>query len=185
MSNQPITKKPVAEADKNDWRGKSRIKPSKFDDRLKSIFLNVYAETNRVMEALKIVEIDHGTLQYHLERDEEFAAGYEDAKRKYRDKIHRHATELMLQGTEVPIIGGKNKDQIVAKYKNYPIPLLQMELKRVDPDYKDRQEIDHKNGGGVVVIPNDVSADDWIKEQQKLNEKKQKPSDDFGTETKS
>lgn len=185
MEKQADTKKPSPKTEQNGWREKSRVNPTKFNDELKSIFLDVFAETNRVMEACDLVKISYYTIKYHLEHDEEFVAAYENAKRRYRDKIHRHATELMLQGTEVPIIGGKNKDQVVAKYKNYPIPLLQMELKRVDPDYKDRQEIDHKNGGGVVVIPNDVSAEDWIKEQQKLNEKKQKPSDDFGTETKS
>jgi hypothetical protein len=174
--------KPVPVADQSEWRKKMHPRRVRFDDELKAAFLKIYSQTNRVMESLAAVEVNYDTLQKHLENDPIFAQGYEDAKRIYRDKIHRHAERLMMGGVDVPIVGGKNRDRVVANYKNYPYQLLHAELKRVDPGYTDRQEVDHKNTGGVVLIPCDMSANDWIKEQQKLNEKRQKPVDDFGIE---
>lgn len=163
--------------DQTSWRKKMRENKIKFDDDKKEIFLQVFAKTSRVSAACEAVDITPWAYRHHLAADPEFAEAFEDAKRAYRDKLHEHASNLMFEGVDRPVLGGKYKDEVVAIYKEYPIPLIQMELKRVDPDYKDRQDVNMKSVNGVVVVPADMSADDWVKEQQEKNSLRSRPDE--------
>jgi hypothetical protein len=167
------------EVDQTNWRTKLMTNRIKFDDAAKRTFLEHFAKTNRLMEACAVAGVTRHCVHDHQRNDPDFAEAYEDAKQRYRDSLHQHAEDLIFNGVEKPVIGGRNKDIIIATTVEYPIPLLQMELKRVDPDYKDRQVVENTGGGsGVVLIPAHMDAEDWIKEQMEKNAQRKDPSEE-------
>jgi hypothetical protein len=167
----------VRVVDQSNWRTRMRENRIKFDDNLKEEFLQEIAKNCRITHACQKIGITPFTYRQHLEKDPDFAEAFEDAKRTYRDRLHEHAENLMFEGVNRPVIGGRNKDEVVATYKEYPIPLIMMELKKVDPEYKDRQEVNMKSLNGVVVVPADMSADDWVKEQEAKNSQRTRPDE--------
>lgn len=164
--------------DQSTWRTKVKTSRLKFDDNAKQKFLDEFAKTSRIEHSCQAAGIAWATLKHHRENDPEFNEAYEEARLAYRDRVHEHAERLIFKGVERPLLGGKFKDQIIATMIEYPIPLIQMELRRVDPaGYKDRQEVDVKGGGGVVVVPSDMSSDEWVKEQQEKNNQRIRPDE--------
>ncbi len=163
--------------DMTNWRVKLMASRIKFDDERKKIFLEHFSKTSRVGEACQVAGVNNQTVLYHYKNDPDFAESYEAAKLKYRDSLQALAEDLIFNGVEKPIIGGRNKDMIIATTIDYPIPLLQMELKRVDPDYKDRQVVENVGSGAVVLIPAHMDPEQWIKEQMAKNEVRGEPLD--------
>ena len=170
---------PSAPIDQSNWRRKLQERRVKFDDHRKSLFIEHFSKTSRVMESCRVAGICLATYRKHLENDPEFIEMFEEAKMSYRDRCHAHADMLMFEGVDKPQIGGKFKDEIICYVKEYSVPLLQMELRRVDPSYKERSEVElNATGGGVLVVPADKTPQQWIEEQQKLNEQREKPGSD-------
>lgn len=170
--------------DQSTWRKQLRERRIKFDDKAKQRFLEHFSKTSRMMDSAKSAGVTLNTVRSHIENDPEFAEMFEEAREAYRDRCHQHADMLMFEGVQKPVIGGQYKDEIIAYVTEYSVALLQMELKRVDPSYKERTEIDlNAKGGGVLVAPADQTPEQWIKEQQALNEQRKMPEglgDDAG-----
>lgn len=164
--------------DQTHWRRQLQERRIKFDDKAKWTFIAEFAMHNRFMHACQAAGVSFRTVKAHIENDPEFAELVEEAKEFYKSRVLQHAQRLMLDGMREPIIGGQFKDEVVGEKIFYPIQLIAMEMKKVDPDYKDRQEIEHKGGGGVLVAPAGKSPEQWIKEQEALNASRQKPGGD-------
>lgn len=157
-------RKKAEKADDTNWRIRIRNAGNiRFDDDAKRRFLEVFAKNNRKSHAAAAAGVCLQTVNNHIENDPEFAAAIENAIVEYRDRIMEHAQELMLEGTDVPLIGGKDKDEVVAYKREYPTNLIAMEMRRVEPGFKDRSEIDLKGGGGVLVVPANAASDEWQK----------------------
>lgn len=136
-----------------NWREKLQQSRIKFDDEQKERYLQVLAETGRKGEAAQSVGVCPTTVKRHIEIDPDFAEAYENALDAYRDKVHDIAQSTYDGRLKKPILGGQFKDEIVAHETIIHANILAMELKRVDPSYKDRQEIDMNVKGGVLVVP--------------------------------
>lgn len=160
-------------ADQTNWRTKLQQSRIKFDDDQKETYLLKYAEHGLKGRAAKEAGVCLQTVNNHIDNDPDFAAAVEAAQAEYRDKVVDHSTDLALNGIEVKKY---NKDgDLIEERRDYPIRLIELELKRVEPGYRDKQTIDLNHGGGVMVAPPDMSPEDWIKQQEEKNASKTAP----------
>jgi len=162
------------EADQSNWRTKLMTSRIKFDDPQKQIYLNALATHGMKGRSAEAAGVSAQLVRDHLENDPEFQEGYASALETYRDRVVEHATNLALDGIEV-IKYNKDGD-IVERRMDYPIRLIELELKRVDPAFREKQTIDvNQSGGGVLVAPAEMTPEEWINGQQEANKDKVKP----------
>lgn len=156
-------KRHAARADQTNWRTKLQAARLKFDDAAKERYLEVLGHTGFKTRAAMAAGISCQTANNHIENDPDFADAVEDALARYHSRFMEHWESLVYEGTEEPIIGGKDKDEVVAYKKVMPINLIAMEARRVEPGFKERSEVDIKGGGGVLVVPANAAPDEWAK----------------------
>lgn len=106
-------------------------------------------------------------LSYHwikrLRADEDFVRWEEEAMEKYRDSIVEEAHRRAVFGVDEPIIGGKDKDQIITTVRRYSDRLMEILLKRHIPEFREKWEGEVKVTGGVLVAPvAPANVADWI-----------------------
>ncbi len=135
-----------------------------FDDLNKLLFLEEMAKTGKFMAACQTCGVSSSTVRQHLKNDNEFQEAYMDSRETYADKVRDVAQLLALEGIDEPIIGGRNRDEIVAYKKVYATNILAMEMKKVDSAYKDKQAIDLNVRSGVLLLPEGKSMEEWEKE---------------------
>ena len=166
-----------ARADQTNWRTKLQQSRLKFDDDQKGIYLDALAEHGMKGRAAKTAGVARTTVLNHIENDEEFADLVDDAVQDYRDSFVDHAVhDLAREGV---LVQSWDKDgNLIREKREYPVPIIQMELKRIEPAYRDKQTIDLNHGGGVIVAPAGISPEDWIKREEEENKTRQKPGTD-------
>jgi hypothetical protein len=135
-----------------------------FDDLNKLLFLKEIAKTGQFMAATQSCGVSSSTVRKHLKDDPEFNEAYMDARETYKDIVISVAQKLALEGIDEPMIGGRNRDEVVAYKKVYATNILAMEMKRVDPGYKDKSQVDLNVRSGVLLLPEGKSMEDWEKE---------------------
>jgi len=153
----------AARADQTNWRTKLQAARLKFDDAAKERYLTVLAATGFKTRAAKAAGVSCQTVATHVENDPDFAEAMQGALEDYHARFMEHWDRLVYEGTEEPIIGGKDKDEVVATKTVFPTNLIAMEARRVEPGFKERSEVDIKGGGGVLVVPANASQDEWQK----------------------
>jgi hypothetical protein len=144
-----------------EWRTIVRFSRRKFDnDALKQRFLEVYQKWGRIGEAAAAAGVSTQTVRKACEDDEEFAEAVLMAEETYREKLIAHHQDLVFNGTEKITY---NKDGgVIAREQIYPIRLIELELKKHDKGYRDKQEIDITHKGGVLIAPAETkSIDEW------------------------
>jgi hypothetical protein len=161
--------------DLQGWRKKLQLSKVKFDDVQKGIYLNVLRKTGRKGTAAQAAGVCVQTVADHCENDPDFAAARDDALQEFADFIHAHAIKLSVNGVKKPIVGGKDKDEIIAHETIYATNILAMEMRRTNPEYKERQEIDVNQTGSVLIAPAEMSPAEWIKQQAEKNKAKKEP----------
>ena len=153
----------AARADQTNWRTKLQAARLKFDDAAKERYLLVLAQTGFKTRAALAVGVSCQTVATHAENDPDFAEAMQGALDQYHARFMEHWDTLVYEGMDEPIIGGKDRDEVIATKKVYPINLIAMEARRVEPGFKERSEIDLKGGGGVLVVPATADPDEWAK----------------------
>lgn len=163
-----------ARADMAGWRKKVQASKLKFDDVQKGIYINVLSKTGRRQQAADAAGVCYQTVMVHRENDPEFEASFQAALGTWADTIHKLAMKLM-EGVKKPIVGGKDKDVIVAHELVHATNLLAMEMRRTNAEYKERSEIDLKHGGSVLIAPAEMTPEEWIKQQEAKNADRKEP----------
>jgi hypothetical protein len=80
------------------------------------------------------------------------------ALERYRSTFILEAQRRAVEGYEVPIIGGRNRDEVVAKERRFSDRLLELFLKRgKDDSFRDKQELT-VNGGLDLKAEMDLST---------------------------
>jgi hypothetical protein len=154
--------------DATNWRKKIQASKIKFDDIQKAIFIKVFSETGRLFEAANAADVSTGTVRNHLTADPEFEEAYERAKAYYREQVvHKVVQKVALEGVLEPIVGGKFKDEVVAHKRVFATNILAMEMKRVDPGYREKAEVDVNMRGGVLIMPATIPEEEWIAKYSK------------------
>jgi len=145
-----------------EWRTEIRMSRIKFDDKAKEIFLREYAKWGRMGEAAAAAGVSPQTVRAHLEDDEDFAEALIMQETEYQEKLIGHHQNLLFNGTTK-----KSYDRngnLVSEETIYPIRLIELELKKHDEGYRDKQEVKVNHTGGVMIAPAETKdVDDWEK----------------------
>ena len=162
-------------ADQTGWRRKLQTSQLKFDDVAKEVFLAVFATHGRKKDAATAAGVGFLTVNNHIKNDPVFAQAYDEALAEYRDKFVKKAIgELAFEGTPImkvnQVTGGTFEER-----REHPVRLLELELKRIDPSFRDKQEVNLTGGGGVLVVPAGMTPAEWVADQAKKNEARKNP----------
>jgi hypothetical protein len=141
---------------------KDRKPPAEWDDQKRDRFLTFFRERGLFMRACEASGVSPGTVRNHLNKDPEFKALYEDAKVAVTEHLEAEAWRRATEGVQKPIIGGKDRDEVVCHEQVYSDGLLTMLLKGNMPNkYRDNVKVDANVTGGVLLVPKPLSVDEW------------------------
>lgn len=160
--------------DQTNWRQRLQEGRIKFDDDRKEVFLQAFAKTNRMHQSAEAAGVSLQTVRNHIENDPDFAEAFHEAQVAYRDKVHETLYHIAVEGVDEPILGGKDRDFVVTHVRKYYERSLLAEARRVDPDYKERSEVDMNHKGGVIVIPGDLTPDQFEEEMERHRQAQQR-----------
>jgi len=173
----PPTKAERAARKRNDmstWRQELIATKITFDDERKAIYLQHLAETDRRGHAAKAAGVSLETVRKHRMNDPVFDEACIQARQEYADNLQKEVRELM-KGWNKPMLGGQFKDEIIANERIIPLPLLQMEMKRAIPEYREGagrgDDGAVEKGVGVIVVPAEASYEGWTEAAAKLKQK--------------
>lgn len=128
------------------------------------VFCTEYSKHSRFSTAAKAVGVHVSTVKNAIKTNPVFAAMVDEAKEVYKDRIMEAVYVRAVDGINEPIIGGPNRDEIVAYKRVYSDRLLELEAKRVEPMYRDKAGIEINTGKGVLVVQGSgMTEDDWNK----------------------
>jgi hypothetical protein len=90
----------------------------------------------------------------------------EEAKLLYREKVSRAVHNRAIEGWLEPVFYQGKLTGYVRKFSDR---MLEMQGKKVDPEYRDRGALDVNVAGGVLVVSSDEIQDKeaWLEEQRK------------------
>ena len=146
--------------DTGNWREMIKFTHRSLTEDDKGKILAEYSKWGRIGEAAAVAGVSSGVLKNEMKRDPDFAEAMLLAEEAYRDKLIGHHQNLVFNGT-IKETYDRN-GVLVGKETIYPIRLIEMELKKHDAGYRERQEVDIKVSGGVLVAPAEVkSIEDW------------------------
>lgn len=142
------------------WRVRIKAQAGKFDDEAKAAFLAHYAETGRKGDSARMAGVTTKTVWDHVGKDEDFAAAVLAAEQDYESKVMAHVQKLVFEGQKK--VTYDRQGNVVSEEQVFPVPLVQMEARRVHEGYREKREMDVKVAGGVLIAPAAVSSiDEW------------------------
>ena len=145
-----------------EWRTRIKMSRKKFDEKAKGIFLQEYLKWGRMGEAASAAGVTPQTVRAEMERDTDFGEAMLACEEDYQDKLISHHQNLVFNGTER--ISYDRNGNISNRETIYPIRLIELELKKHDKGYREKQEVEMTHKGGVLFMPNEPqSVDDWEK----------------------
>lgn len=164
-------------ADQTTWRVKLQQSRLKFDDEQKALYLTELAQHGLKGRAAQAAGVCPNTVNMHADNDEDFSEARTLAIEEYRDKVVDHVGTLVLEGIEVRKYD--KEGNLIEERRDFPIPLITLEARRVEPGYRDKQTIDLNTtgAGGVLLAPAGRSPEEAIKEGEAANEVARKKRD--------
>lgn len=137
----------------------------------KLIVLDEMRKTGFQVISAEMAGVTPRTVQQHLSRDKEFAEAYQAALDFHTENVYVRAAEARaIEGVRKPIIGGKDRDQIVTHVREYSDTLLQTLMKSRKPEYNKGAGAEGAEGagapggraGGVLIVAQAPhSMEDW------------------------
>lgn len=170
-----LARKPVV--DDSNWRKRlQRAHRVKFDDVAKERYLEVLRTTGRKWMAEDAAGIVHSTADRHYQDDPEFQQAVDSALAEYSTrgivKIEREAIEGHEEFTY-------DKDgNLIKERRVFETRLREMFLKKHDPGYQEKQQLEVSAKPGCVVVPATLAPGDWeraVAEHDREQAKNQDP----------
>lgn len=158
-----------------EWRLSVREEESVLSDEKVDQFLCVLEDTGSITSGARHASMSTRVIATLRQNDPEFAAAVNRALAAYKDKVLDHARDLMLNGTKEYTY---DKEGNVTREKTiYPTDLLRMEMKRVEPDYKEKSDPidDAAQSTGVLVVPQGLSPEEFVKRAEERNRQRSNP----------
>lgn len=145
-----------------NWRTRIKMERIAFGDREKGIFLEEYRKWGRMGESAAAAGVSTQCVRAHIASDEGFAQALMMCEEEYREKLIGHHQDLVFNGTQKESYD--RNGGLVSTETIYPIRLIELELKKHDSGYREKQEVQVNHTGGVLVAPAEMaSIDDWEK----------------------
>ena len=105
------------------------------------IFCEVLEVTGSFRTACDAIGVRNaGAVKAYLGKDIDFAESVEAAADRHRESLYAHAVKRATVGYQVPIIGGKEKDKVVAYENRFSDSLLSLLLKRHFPEFREASQ---------------------------------------------
>lgn len=168
-------------APSRDWTGwherfaAAALDKEKFSGDAKAKFLDHFSKFGLKGDAAKAAGVCTQTVNNHIKSDAVFAAAVVECKQWRADRIETQAWHVAIEGVKKPIIGGPDKDQVVAHEIVYATNILAMMMKQSNPEYKEKSEIDLNHaGGGVMLMPAGLTPEQFkqqMDDHNKLHDK--------------
>lgn len=128
--------------------------PSKCTPEVMDAYVEHIRKTGRKHEAATVSGVSYDTLRMYVNKNMfNLADRVEEAMADYRESIETEIHRRAIEGTAEPIIGGKDRDEIVTYVQRYSDRLLEFLAKRHIPEYRQTQQIDMNIRGGVIAVP--------------------------------
>ncbi len=166
----------MAERKVDAWRQRIAASQLKLTDDKKATFLELYRQSGELTISANAIGVTRDCIHQTVRDCKIFAAGVDDAKGYIADHVYRTAKQQSSEGINEHIIGGKDRDELLkdddGNYifkKTFPNnPILQMDLKRTNPEFREKTELDVNISGGVLVAPADMSVAVWTQTHAKI-----------------
>ena len=124
-------------------------------------FCEEYAKHGRMGDAAQAAGVGVATVRRLLKNDPDFAVMAAEAEEAYSSRLLEHHQNLIFEGVETRRYDRKTGELIEVK-KEYPIRLIELELKAKREEYRDKREVKMEHSGGVLVAPAEMKTiDDW------------------------
>ncbi len=153
--------------DDGNWRLRM-TSGSKFDEVRRGIFLREMAEHGRKSTAAMAAGVSVTTANWAIKNEPDFNEAVAHCQLIYRDRVVAHHQDLLFNGVEK--IRYDNKGTVIETTREYPIRLIELELKHVDDGYRDKREINMNVSGGVLIAPAGMTIEEWEKKHGKTVE---------------
>lgn len=128
--------------------------PSKCTPEVMDAYVAHIRKTGRKHEAAAVAGVSYDTLRMYVNKNMfQLADRVEEAMSDYREAIESEIHRRAIEGVAEPIIGGKDRDEIVTYVQRYSDRLLEFHAKRHIPEYRQTQQIDMNVRGGVIAVP--------------------------------
>lgn len=123
---------------------------TKFNDFVEEIFpryLAALEETGMYQYAADMVNCEVHEIQRYRHNNPDFQDLCNQAIDRYRGSFILAAQERAVDGYEVPVIGGRNRDQIITYERRYSDRLMELFLKRASTgEFTDKQIVSMEGG---------------------------------------
>ncbi len=146
--------------DDGNWRLRM-TSGSKFDEVRRGIFLREMAEHGRKSTAAMAAGVSVTTANWAIKNEPDFSEAIAHCQLIYKDRVVAHHQDLLFNGVEK--VRYDNKGAVVETTREYPIRLIELELKLVDDGYRDKRTIDMNVSGGVLIAPAGMTIEEWEK----------------------
>lgn len=142
--------------------------PTKFVPQVREAFLKRYRECGILSRAVEGLQISFETPRAHAKRDPEFKERMDAALQGYRDSLEAEAHRRGVEGIPRSVY---YKGEVVGEERQYSDRILELQLKRHIPEYRDKFALDVAHAGGILVVHKvEQSSKEW--EDTKDAEKK-------------
>lgn len=131
-------------------------------------FLEAYMECGHKGKAALAAGLSYSSILKAEREDPEFADEVVQAHELFTSRLTDAAFKAAVEGWKVPKYDAKG--QLVGHEWKFSERILELLLKRHDPGFRDKQELDVKHSGGVVVVQAPaMSMDEWKKQVHNQN----------------
>lgn len=141
---------------------------SEFTPVMKDKFLEWLRRTGLYAFSCEMVGIDKMVVESARKQDERFDRLCQAAREGYADSLVVEAHRRAVEGVDRPVIGGRNRDEIVTYTRVYSDKLLQSLLRAYKEEFKDtRQPVTVDVGAtnrGVLILPSKLEGTEWEQE---------------------
>lgn len=126
-------------------------------------FLEAYMECGHKAKAALAAGLSYSSIRNAEKADPDFAAEVEQAHELFTAKLTDAAFKAAVKGWKKPLFDAKGNH--VGDEWKFSERILELLLKRHDPSFRDKVEVDQKVSGGVLVVQAPaLSLDDWKKQ---------------------
>lgn len=125
------------------------------DENKKIKFLMALSETGRIMEACNKAGIAHNSMRLWRAANAEFAEEIQCAFKVYAESLEREAHRRGVEGYEEPVFGNMGPGMgsgEVGRVRKFSDRLLEIMLKKNNPEFRDSVKVDANFSGGVLVV---------------------------------
>lgn len=128
-----------------------------------SAFLAAYMDCGHKAKAALAAGLSYSSILRAEKDDPEFADEVVQAHELFTAKLSDAAYRAAVEGWKVPKYDAKGN--LCGHEWKFSERILELMLKRHDPSFRDKHDVDVKHSGGVVVVQAPaMSVDDWTKQ---------------------